>query len=72
MEYLSGGELYDHVLDHEGLSEVESRHMFSQIVAAIQHCHMVGYRNHSTSCMQGGAVCIFFHWVGGLGVQTKG
>ena len=41
MEYLSGGELYDHVLDREGLAEPEARPMFYQIVSAVQHCHLV-------------------------------
>lgn len=41
MEYLSGGELYDHVLDHEGLAEPAARNMFYQIVSAVQHCHLV-------------------------------
>ena len=41
MEYLSGGELYDYVLDREGLAEQEARNMFCQIVNAVQHCHLV-------------------------------
>lgn len=41
MEYVPGGELYDYVLDREGLAEPEARNMFSQIVSAVQHCHMV-------------------------------
>lgn len=45
MEYLSGGELYDYVLDREGLAEPEARQMFGQIVSAVQHCHLVsGHR----------------------------
>ena len=41
MEYLSGGELYDYVLDREGLAETEARNMFCQIINAVQHCHLV-------------------------------
>ena len=41
MEYLSGGELYDYVLDREGLAEMEARNMFCQIINAVQHCHLV-------------------------------
>ena len=41
MEYLPGGELYDHVLDREGLAEPEARNKFCQIVNAVQHCHLV-------------------------------
>ena len=43
MEYLSGGELYDYVLDREGLAEAEARNMFYQIINAVQHCHMVSW-----------------------------
>ncbi len=41
MEYLSGGELYDYVLDREGLAETEARNMFCQIINAVHHCHLV-------------------------------
>lgn len=41
MEYLAGGELYDYVLDREGLAETEARNMFCQIINAVHHCHMV-------------------------------
>ena len=39
MEYLSGGELFDYVLDRCGLSDEKARDIFTQIVKAAQHCH---------------------------------
>ena len=47
MEYLPGGELYDHVLDREGLAEPAARNMFCQIVNAVQHCHLVSLHAHT-------------------------
>lgn len=46
MEYLPGGELYDYVLDREGLAEPEARDMFYQIVDAVHHCHLVSLPRH--------------------------
>lgn len=39
MEYVSGGELFDYVLDQQGLSESEAKDIFQQIVEAVDHCH---------------------------------
>ena len=41
MEYLAGGELFDYIAEKQGLPESQARQMFSQIAAAVQHCHKV-------------------------------
>lgn len=41
MEYLAGGELFDYIADKQGLPESQARQIFSQIAAAVQHCHKV-------------------------------
>ena len=41
MEYVAGGELFDHVFEKQGLSEEEAKEMFGQIVEAVQYCHEV-------------------------------
>ncbi|GBG32510.1 Protein kinase, putative [Hondaea fermentalgiana] len=38
-EYLRGGELYDHILENQGLEENEARFIFYQIASAIDHMH---------------------------------
>ena len=43
MEYLSGGELFDYVLERCGLSDEKAKEIFSQIVKAAQHCHEVSW-----------------------------
>ena len=44
MEYLSGGELFDYVLERCGLSDEKAREIFTQIVKAAQHCHEVSWQ----------------------------
>ena len=41
MEYVPGGELFDMVLENEGLSEVQAKPLFYQIATAVAHCHKV-------------------------------
>ncbi|XP_076656187.1 maternal embryonic leucine zipper kinase [Halictus rubicundus] len=43
MEYCSGGELFDHIVEKNRLSETESRKFFRQIVSAIAYLHSLGY-----------------------------
>lgn len=39
MEYVPSGELFDYVWEKQGLDEDEARKIFSEIVAAVKHCH---------------------------------
>ena len=39
MEYLAGGELFDHIVQQGRLSENEGRRFFQQLIAGIEHCH---------------------------------
>ena len=39
MEYADGGELVSYVEEKQGLSEVECRQIFKQLVSAIECCH---------------------------------
>jgi len=39
MEYADGGELVSYVEEKEGLSEVECRQIFKQLVSALEVCH---------------------------------
>ncbi|KRT83765.1 protein kinase [Oryctes borbonicus] len=43
MEYCSGGELFDHIVEKNKLSEAESRMFFRQIVSAVAYIHSLGY-----------------------------
>ncbi|XP_054002994.1 maternal embryonic leucine zipper kinase-like [Hylaeus anthracinus] len=43
MEYCSGGELFDHIVEKNRLSETESRKFFRQIVSAVAYLHSLGY-----------------------------
>uniref|UniRef100_A0A1B6KVM3 non-specific serine/threonine protein kinase n=1 Tax=Graphocephala atropunctata TaxID=36148 RepID=A0A1B6KVM3_9HEMI len=43
MEYCSGGELFDHIVQCKRLSEMESRSFFRQILAAVAYLHSKGY-----------------------------
>ena len=39
MEYCSGGELYNHIVNHSKMKEAEARKYFRQIVFAVEYCH---------------------------------
>ncbi|GJQ79329.1 hypothetical protein Trydic_g16194 [Trypoxylus dichotomus] len=43
MEYCSGGELFDHIVEKNKLSEAESRMFFRQIISAVAYIHSLGY-----------------------------
>lgn len=43
IEYCSGGELFDHIVEKNRLSEEESRKFFRQIVSAVAYLHGLGY-----------------------------
>lgn len=43
MEYCSGGELFDHIVEKSRLSEMESRMFFRQIISAVSYLHDSGY-----------------------------
>ena len=42
MEYISGGELFDHVQKEKGMNEICAQEMFRKIVHGLQHCHSNG------------------------------
>ena len=42
MEYADGGELASYVDERQGLSEMECRQIFKQLVSAIEVCHSQG------------------------------
>ncbi|KAH0944767.1 hypothetical protein HN011_009651 [Eciton burchellii] len=43
MEYCSGGELFDHIVEKNRLSEAASRKFFRQIVSAVAYMHSLGF-----------------------------
>ncbi|XP_032677745.1 maternal embryonic leucine zipper kinase-like [Odontomachus brunneus] len=43
IEYCSGGELFDHIVEKNRLSETVSRKFFRQIVSAVAYMHSLGY-----------------------------
>lgn len=43
IEYCSGGELFDHIVEKKRLTETESRVFFRQILAAVAYLHSLGY-----------------------------
>uniref|UniRef100_H2ZG79 Maternal embryonic leucine zipper kinase n=1 Tax=Ciona savignyi TaxID=51511 RepID=H2ZG79_CIOSA len=43
LEYCSGGELFDYIVQRDRLSEIESRAFFRQIVSAVTYMHYLGY-----------------------------
>ena len=47
MEYVSGGELFDYILEHGKLEEADARKFFQQIISGVDYCHrhMVVHRD---------------------------
>ncbi|WIA14302.1 hypothetical protein OEZ85_002836 [Tetradesmus obliquus] len=47
MEYVKGGELFDHIVEKGRLPEDEARHFFQQIISGVEYCHrnMVVHRD---------------------------
>lgn len=47
MEYVRGGELFDHIVEKGRLPEDEARHFFQQIISGVEYCHrnMVVHRD---------------------------
>lgn len=47
MEYVSGGELFDYIINHGKLEEKDARKFFQQIVSGVEYCHrhMVVHRD---------------------------
>lgn len=43
VEYCSGGELFDHIVEKTRLPERESRIFFRQILSAVAYLHTLGY-----------------------------
>ncbi|XP_054706769.1 maternal embryonic leucine zipper kinase-like [Uloborus diversus] len=43
LEYCSGGELFDYIIEKDRLSEKEARHFFRQIISAVAFMHKKGY-----------------------------
>ncbi|XP_014261911.1 maternal embryonic leucine zipper kinase-like [Cimex lectularius] len=43
MEYCSGGELFDHIVEKSKLTEAEARSFFRQILSAVAYLHKKGY-----------------------------
>ena len=39
MEYVSGGELFDHIVKNGKLNEGEARKFFQQIISGVAYCH---------------------------------
>eukprot|EP00126_Sphaerothecum_destruens_P000888 Sdes_comp11617_c0_seq1m2792 len=39
MEYVSGGELFDYIVNHGRLSEADARRFFQQIISGVDYCH---------------------------------
>jgi serine/threonine protein kinase len=39
MELLSGGDLFDYIVQHTPMPEHEARRIFQQIIAGVEHCH---------------------------------
>ncbi|PAA64015.1 hypothetical protein BOX15_Mlig019461g2 [Macrostomum lignano] len=39
MEYVDGGELFDHIVKNQRLSEPEARRYFQQIISGVDYCH---------------------------------
>jgi serine/threonine-protein kinase HSL1, negative regulator of Swe1 kinase len=41
MEYVQGGELFNHISESQGLEEDETVYLFRQIIAALLYCHRI-------------------------------
>lgn len=39
MEYVEKGELYNYIAEKDGVSELEARYIFQQLICAIEYCH---------------------------------
>lgn len=39
LEFGDGGDMYDHIMNQNGITEEKARHYFKQIVSAIDYCH---------------------------------
>ena len=39
MEYISRGELFDHIVEHGRLSEDDARRYFQQLIGGVEYCH---------------------------------
>lgn len=61
IEYCSGGELFDHIVEKNKLSEPESRNFFRQIVSAVAYLHSLGYAHRDLK-----PVSIFLSRIAGL------
>jgi serine/threonine protein kinase len=55
MEYAGAGTL-DSVITRGGLKEVDSRHVFAQLVSAVKYCHRhhIAHRYGDQLCVMGG------------------
>ena len=42
MEYASGGELFDRVLENGRMREDEARYFFQQLISGVAYCHAKG------------------------------
>jgi 5'-AMP-activated protein kinase, catalytic alpha subunit len=40
MEYVSGGEMFEYIVSRGRLSEDEARHIFQQLISAVEYCHV--------------------------------
>ncbi len=39
LEYVEGGELFDHIISNQGLDEAEAIRIFRQLIAGLSYCH---------------------------------
>jgi len=80
MEKCDGGELFDSIIAKGKLTEIETRHIFSQVSSAILYCHNHGIchrdlkpenflllnnkENSPIKVIDFGLSCVFLHKVG--------
>jgi serine/threonine protein kinase len=50
MEYCSGGNLLEYVIEHKYLYEGEAKKFFRQIAHAVEHCHLNGVVHRDLKC----------------------